>query len=168
MEFGGIDLSMKEHVPRPGYGARHLQTVWIRNIAGADDHRADGAAAVVDLGLGKIQGVLAFDIPGGNVVGKGEAEDAVAGAKYYRKFRFRRGENRIRTDADGVARPHAVARRAFEKDFGTRFPVNVRVHAFARAVLGIAEGGAGFVGAAASPHFRRMNGDYRLDAVHRP
>jgi hypothetical protein len=47
--------------------------------------------------------------------------------------------------------------RALEEDLGTRLAVDVRVHALARAVLGVAEGGAGLVGASAAPDFGRVD-----------
>src|SRR5579883_2501871 len=57
----------------------------------------------------------------------------------------------IRPDSKFAAGRHADPRSAFEEDLRAGFAVDVRVHAFARAVLGVAEGGAGFIGAAASP-----------------
>src|ERR1035437_6731117 len=124
-----------------------------------EDHRAQGTAAVVDLGLGEVEGVLALDVPGGYVVGEGEAEDGVAGAKHDREFGLGRGETGIGADADGLAGADAMAGRALEEDLRARFAVDVGVHAFAGAVLGIAEGGAGFVSAAAAPNLGRMDGN---------
>ena len=80
-------------------------------------------------------------------------------AQHHRQFRLRRGEFGIGADADRLARAHADARRAFEEDLRPRLAVHVSVHAFARAVLGIAEAGAGLVGAAAGPDFRRMRSE---------
>ena len=75
----------------------------------------------------------------------------------------------IGTDADIVTAAHAMPGRALEKYFGARLTIDVRVHAFPCAVLGIAEGSAGFVSAAAAPHFGRMNGKdgLRVDQIFR-
>ena len=51
-----------------------------------------------------------------------------------------------------------------EEDFGPRFAVDVGIHALPRAVLGIAETGAGLVGAAAAPDFGRMDGQHGFSA----
>ncbi len=75
-----------------------------------------------------------------------------------REFRLRRGEFGIGADADGLAGADADARRPFEEDLRAVLSVDMGVHAFAGAVFGIAEGRAGFIGAAAAPHFARMNG----------
>src|SRR6185369_9640994 len=149
---------MVKSLSRSRDGTRHLQVIGIRNLVRRNNHGSESAAAVVNLRLCEVEGVFALDIPGGDVVGERKAEDAVAGANHDRKFRLRRREMGIGTDADIVTAAHAMPGRALEKYFGARLTIDVRVHAFPCAVLGIAEGSAGFVSAAAAPHFGRMNG----------
>ena len=72
-----------------------------------------------------------------------------------------RGELGIGAQPDGPARTDANARGTLEENLRPGAAIDVSIHALARAVLGVAKAGAGFVGAAAGPDFHRMNGDER-------
>src|SRR5207247_5457689 len=56
----------------------------------------------------------------------------------------------------------ADSRRALEKDLGARLTIHMGVETFARAVLGVAERGARFVGATASPDLAGLQRDDRV------
>ena len=163
MQFGGGDAAGEQLRAAARYRTGHLKLVWIGQRVCRENHRTQRAAGVVDLGLRQVQRILALNVPGRNVVGEGESGDAAGAAQHHGQFRFGRRELRIDADPDALPGPHAHARRAFEKNFRAGSAIHVRVHSLARAMLGVAEGGAGFISAAAAPHLRRMDGQRRIE-----
>ena len=137
-----------------------MKPAYIAQLIGGNEHRAERAGTLIDLRLSKVQRILAFDIPGRNIVGKRVSKDFACASEQHGKFRFRRCELRIRPDADCFAWSDAHACRALEENFRTRITVYVRVKSLASAVLGVAKGRAGFISATAAPHLRRMDRKY--------
>jgi hypothetical protein len=157
-EFGGGDGAVEDEAFTAADGAGHIDVVGVGEFIGGDEPGAEGAAAGEDLGLGQIEGVFAFDIPGGDIVGEAVAEDFALGAEQDGEFGFGGGEGGVLADADLVVGSDADAGVAFEEDFGARGGEDVFVEALARAVFGVAEGGAHFVGAAAGPDLAGADG----------
>src|SRR6185503_15754575 len=77
------------------HAAGQLEGVGILDLVGSHDHGPEREAAVVDLRLRQVERVLALDVPGGDVVGQGVAEDGAAAADHDRELGLGGGEGRI-------------------------------------------------------------------------
>jgi hypothetical protein len=110
VQRGSGNGALENDLPAALDGAGDFERIGIGQRIGGEDDGAEGAATVVDLGLRQVEGILALDVPGGNVVGERVARDASAAAQHHGQLRFGRGEARIGANADGL--PEGTQTRA--------------------------------------------------------
>ena len=127
--------------------------------------RAEGAASVVDLGLGQVERVLALDVAGAHVVADGVADDDAAGIDDESEFGLGHGPFCVLADADLVAGADGAAGGGLEEELWALGGVDAVVKIATAGVFGFlhARAAAAVVGDAGGPDFLVVNG--REDAI---
>ncbi len=124
MEPLRIDLKLD------GCGAR-------QGIGSEQERGAEGAASVVDLGLGKVERVFSFDIAGAHVVADGVAGDDSGGADEQSELGFGHGPGGVGADANGPVGAYDAAAGGLEEDLGAFGVVDAVVEGSAAGVFGL-------------------------------
>ena len=127
-------------------------------LCGADAHpRADGAGAVVHLGLRQVEQVFTLDVARAHVVANGTAGDVTTRIHHQHQFRLRHAPLGIGADADRLAAGHDFLGERLEEQLRPRRVVNSVIGSGAE--IGLLHPGvfASQVGDAGGPDFLHLN-----------
>src|SRR5580658_1277436 len=132
-----------------------------------EDAGTKRATAVVDLGLGKVERILAFDIARAHVIADGVADDAAIGADDKSELRLGNGPVGIGADANFAPGSCGATGAAFEKQLGPFSRVDAIIEVAATGVFGFfhACAAAPVVGDAGGPYLLMADGGKNLRRI---
>ncbi len=134
---------------------------WWASVRVADEQAgAEGAAAVVDLGLRKIEGIGALDVARAHVVADGVSDDLAAWIDDESEFGLGYGPGGVVADFDVAVGACDFVGYGFEEELGAFGGVDAVVEVSAACVLGFGDAGAAaaVVGDAGGPDLLIFDG----------
>lgn len=165
-EFGGGALELGEGgfaFENGGAGAGDLAGdggLWREGFFAEEDGGAEGGATGEALGLGEVEGVLAFDVAAREVVAAGDADDFATAVDGESEFGLGHHPGGVGAEVHGGVGADGALGGGFEEDFGALGLIDAVVEGAAAGVFAFfhAGGAAAEVGDTCGPDFLGADG----------